>query len=146
MVDLGTTVFNSDRGFVKKIESVQNNFTRKLFFRLGGYKYCTIPSSSFRNRKLKLISLESRRNTTDLVMIHKIVTGQCGLNAIDFFTFNRSRTRGTKEKISFPIPKTSHRAQFFTIRAGSKYLKHSKNKTIPSSLAAAKKYFSEKHL
>ena len=67
-------------------------------------------------------------------MIHKIITRQCGLNAIDFFTFNRSRTRGTQEKISFPIPKTNHRAQFFTIRAGSKYLKHSKNKNIPSSL------------
>ena len=128
-------------GLLRNLNQFRTTSLESCFFRLGGYTYCKIPSSAFRNSKLNLVTLESRRNTKDLIMIHKIITGKCGLSATDFFTFKPSRTRGSTAKFSFPTPKTSQRAKFFTVRAGSKYLKLSKKSKIPMSLSAAKKHF-----
>ena len=139
IVESGCTVFNSDKGAVKALESVQNDFTRKLFMRKGGYTYCKVPSSEVRNRILGLTSLLSRRDRFDLVMVHKILTGQIGLKPSNFYTFSNSRTRGSNSKLSFPIPKTKLRQQFFSVRAGSKYLKLSKKKTLPFSVAGLKR-------
>ena len=87
LVESGCTVFNSERMYVRAIESVQNDFTRKLFMRQGGYSYCKIPSAEFRNRKLGLHSLEKRRKVFDLIMVHKIVNEQSGLTALNFYKF-----------------------------------------------------------
>ena len=142
IVESGCTVFNSDKGAVKALESVQNDFTRKLFMRKGGYTYCKVPSSEVRNRILGLKSLISRRDTFDLVMVHKILTGQIGLKPCNFYTFSNSRTRGANTKLSFPIPKTKLRQQFFSVRAGSKYLKLTKKKKLPFSVAGLKRIVS----
>ena len=143
IVESGCTVFNSERMCVKAIESVQNDFTRKLFMRLGGYTYCKIPSAEFRNKKLGLQSLEKRRNVFDLIMVHKIVHGNSGVETAKFYTFENSRTRGTRLKLRFTAPKFKTRAQFFTVRAGSKYLKITKNKSVPVSVKCMKKYLFE---
>ena len=62
IVESGCTVFNSDKGAVKALESVQNDFTRKLFMRKGGYTYCKVPSSEVRNRIIGLTSLLRSRD------------------------------------------------------------------------------------
>ena len=142
IVESGCTVFNSDRGSVKSLESVQNDFTRKLFMRKGGYTYCRVPSSEIRNRILGLKSLLCRRDNFDLLMVHKIVTGQIRLKSSDFYSFSQSKTRGTSSKLSFPIPKSKLRQQFFSVRAGSKYLKLSKKKSLPFSVASFKRFIS----
>ena len=76
-------------------------------------------------------------------MAHKIVNGNSGVETAKFYTFENSRTRGTRLKLRFTAPKFKTRAQFFTVRAGSKYLKITKNKSVPVSVKCMKKYLFE---
>lgn len=127
IVEFGTTIFNSNRSTLEKIlESVQNTFTRRLYARLGWANYARIPSAEYRNRRFCLPTLAKRRAVNDLTMVHRLVL-ENGSRFNKFFTFESSRTRGSKLKLKFPKPSTQMRAKFFTVRAASKYLRVTKN-------------------
>ena len=73
------------------VESVQRNFTWRLF------KRCGLTDVPYNDRLLylNLPSLELRRIYKDLVMCYKIVHGDVALNLPDFFMYsNNERTRG----------------------------------------------------
>ena len=66
------------------LERVQNSFTRKVLIRSMGLKYNSIPDSVTRNKMLNLDSLEARRGRNDLILAHKILSNQTGLDSKDF--------------------------------------------------------------
>lgn len=94
IVENGTTVFypykNKD---IKVIESVQNNFTRKLILRCTGLKYNLVPGWEERNNQLGLCSLKSRKDINDLMVLYKILTGRVSTDPTDTVSFSPSRTR-----------------------------------------------------
>lgn len=140
LVEYGTVVFNPHKKMTSdKIERIQSNFTRKAWIRVNGLRYDSIPSSHNRNVKLGLTSLSERRRRFDLIMVHKILFGRCGLNHNEFFTFRRSITRGGSVKLCIPQARHRSRYNFFSIRAGRSYIKLSKKLVVPASLGAFKK-------
>ena len=92
-----------------------------------GYPYNSIPPGFIRNKMVSLGSLQERRNRLDLSIVLNIFNRKLGLNPHDFFTFVMSSTRGSKNKICLPLPKTTVRISFFTHRAESEYVKFLKN-------------------
>ena len=98
--------------------------------------YEGIPSYKIRNFNLRLPILEVRRRKFDLILLHKILTGKSGIPPGDIFSVRPSCTRGAALKLVVPKAKFSFRAHFFVNRAGSNYLRFSKNKILPNSLAA----------
>lgn len=139
IVESGTTVFNPHK---KKdiilLERVQNNFTRKLLIRVGGFFYSRIPRASIRNKYFNVFSLSSRRDLFDVCMVHKIILGEVKLD-LRAFRIVPSITRGGQNKIAFDRAKTSLRANFLVNRAGSMYLKLTKNAPFPISLGCFKR-------
>lgn len=139
IVESGSIVFNP---YKKKdiivLEKVQNNFTRKLLIRVGGFHYSRIPRSTIRNKYLNIPSLSTRRDVFDLCMVHKIVTGRINLD-LAALRLVSSVTRGARNKIAFDRAKTSLRANFFVNRAGSMYLKLTKNNTFSANLGCFKR-------
>ncbi len=99
---------------IKLVESVQRNFTWRLFKRCGlGH-----PSYNKRCEYLKLDSLELRRFRNDLVMVYKIVYKKIDLNFSDFFDFCKGsmRTRGHSKKLFVTDCKSTARKNFFSRR------------------------------
>lgn len=95
-MEYGTTVFSPTlKKYINLLESVQNNFTRKLVMRCSGLEYRFIPSSVDRRVVLKLHSLHSRRIKNDLVMAFKILAGMTPLKPERFFKFFSSPTKIT---------------------------------------------------
>lgn len=128
ILEYGTTVFNPPtKRSQARLEAVQNNFTRKLWVRLYGYDYTSIPPSNVRNKIFNLSSLLLRRKRNDLLMIYKMITERVSLRPDKFYTTSSSNTRGCRTKIHFPKARSRLRASFFTQRAGSEFLKFSKN-------------------
>lgn len=140
VLEYGTTVFSPHlKSSIQRLEAVQNGFTRKLWIRLYGYDYTTIPSASNRNKIFKISSLETRRKRNDLLMIFKMITELVALKLDEFYTLQNSNTRGSQRKIHFSKAKSSIRASFFTQRAGSEFLIFSKKYALPNSLAQFKR-------
>ncbi|EYC17886.1 hypothetical protein Y032_0029g1937 [Ancylostoma ceylanicum] len=140
LVESGTVVFFPHRRRdIAKLERIQNNFTRKIFFRTAGPHYSRIPSAKNRDKRFKLSSLESRREIFDVCMVHKLLDGMSGANVSLFFTLVQSLTRAGETKISYSRPKTAVRANFFTVRAGSTYIRLKKTTTLTRSLASFKR-------
>jgi Reverse transcriptase (RNA-dependent DNA polymerase)/Endonuclease-reverse transcriptase len=80
---------------IDNIESVQRNFTWRVF------KRCGLPDASYNERlaRLQLPSLELRRIHKDLIFCYKIVYGNIALNVSNFFAFaNNAHTRGNSLK------------------------------------------------
>ena len=69
---------------IKKIERVQNNFTRKLMIRALGFVYDKIPSARQRSVNFHIPSLALRRRFFDLTTFHKIVHGRIGVTRDSF--------------------------------------------------------------
>ena len=87
IVESCTTVFSPyKKKDINLLESIQNNFTRKLLMRCSGLSYQHMPNDKRRRKQLDLPSLRSRRVRNDLVMAFKILTGRAGINSADFFT------------------------------------------------------------
>ena len=133
LVESGTTVFCPyKKKYIQAIEKVQNNFTRKLLLRIGGFLYSRIPKAVFRNRYLELSTLASRRKVFDVCMAHKLAYGPT-FAANRFFKILNSRTRGGPSKIFLTRPQSKIRAISFPFRAASSYLKVTRNmQSIPS--------------
>lgn len=122
LVEYGTTVYSPNtKRDSNLVERIQNNFTRKVLIRKGGYTYCKIPGHDLRNRKLNLDTLCYRRKVSDQLMMHKILVGNVMCKE-DFFKFSASRTRGMTNKISFNKPCSLLRKASFVPRAGSVFL------------------------
>ena len=133
ILEFGPTILNSDPTINKTLEAVQNSFSRKLYYRTKEINYNQIPSANERNRVLKLETLKHRRNIADIQMISKILAVNSKLNKNLFFSFSQSRTRGNSIKLSYPRAKTTLRANSFSVRVGSLYLKITKKHKIPKS-------------
>ena len=88
--------------------------------------YNKIPNANNRNKCLSLDSLEARRKVFDVLMVKKILSGKVSIKTTDFFMLAPSITRGGAYKITFSKPKTSIRANHFTIRAGMAFVNLSK--------------------
>lgn len=137
IVESSVTVFNpSKKKDIYCIERVQNNFTRKLLARSGAYSYDRIPNAVVRNKLLELPSLVSRRKLFDVCMVHKLLHHRLTRKGVDMkqlFVIADSRTRGGLLKITLSRPKTRLYANTFKYRAGSAYLKLTKN--MPDALS-----------
>ena len=123
IVEVGSVVYCPHKKADKALlEKVQNNFTRKLLIRNGGFLYSRIPSAKFRNSYYNLPSLESRRKVADVCMVFKMLCGMQRVELSKFYKVNSSITRGGAEKIFYVGPRTTTRLKSFTCRAGSSYL------------------------
>lgn len=132
LLEYGTAVFNPHkRKLVKKIESVQNSFTRKVMIRSLGFSYDQIPSSKDRNIILGLETLEYRRKKNDLILFHKILYGKCDLSLSPLGEERDSTTRGSSRKLVLPKTRTRFRYHFFAHRAGSDFVKMSRKACVP---------------
>ena len=138
IAEFGSTIINGYPDVAKLFESIQNDFTRKLFLRLGAPNYRSIPPPSGRNATLGLDSLQSRRDIADFKMMNKLLAPNSILDASQFFSFRPSITRGQSAKLSFPRARGRLRGNFFTCRMGSKYLRYSKRNHIPKTSLAIK--------
>lgn len=140
LVESSCSVFSpAKQKDVLMIEKIQNNFTRKILLRNGGFLYGRIPRASIRNAYLGIPSLKSRRYYFDIVMVYKLINHLIPVSCTKFYTLRPSVTRGGTDKLFFKSPKTSLRATFFTVRAGLRYLKWSKTRTVPTSLPSFKR-------
>ena len=70
IVECATTVFSPcKKKDINFLETVQNNFTRKLAMRCSGLSYRFVPSGIERNKCFGLQSLKARRKVNDLMMV-----------------------------------------------------------------------------
>jgi hypothetical protein len=87
ILESNTSVWSPfDKGNIKRIESIQQSYTRMAFRRCG----ISFTSYGDRLRKVNLKSLEERRLVFDLVLVYKIVYGLSDLNFTDYFISNNS--------------------------------------------------------
>lgn len=90
MLEYGTVVFSPrKKKLIKKVESVQNNFTGRVCVRYIVLLYDGIPFAADRNANLGLETPEFRRKKPDLAMLNKIFYGHCSL-ILDQFVVERS--------------------------------------------------------
>lgn len=117
VLESGTSVFNP---FKKKdialLESVQNNFTRKLFLRCFGTNYDNIPRGPDRAKQLKLPCLRSRRKMIDMTMMFKILTNRISIDPTLFFGAPLTTNRRGNLRLYLPVPKSQARSNFLTYR------------------------------
>ena len=82
---------------IDKIERVQRDYTKRIFFR------CGISFNSYEDRlnKLNIRSLRHRRVQFDLILLYKIIHGTSDLNFSDYFVFRQNpyNLRGNSHKI-----------------------------------------------
>ena len=111
-LEYSTTVWNPHYQKDKNLlERIQHRFTR-LFKDLR-----TIPYEE-RLVKLRLWSLEERRNRCDLIELFKMVKGYSDLPWSDFFQLSTlTSTRGHTWKIAKPCCSTDRRRHFFSLRS-----------------------------
>ena len=104
--------FNKDKVL---IERIQHRFTRMI----PGMKELTYEN---RLRKLKLWSLEERRNRTDLLEVYKMFHGLSELPIEKFFDVDRlGKTRGHSLKISKKFSNMDVRKYFFSERVVNRW-------------------------
>jgi len=94
---------------IKLIESVQRYVTK----RITGYSSL---SYADRLKKLKLPSLQSRREYTDLLHLFKIVHGKCTVRCSTGLSFLRSNTRGHALRLQKPKFRLNIREGAFFVR------------------------------
>ncbi|EYB86771.1 hypothetical protein Y032_0273g977 [Ancylostoma ceylanicum] len=147
MLESGTTVFSpSKKKDIYALGKVQNNFTRKLLARIGGFLYSKIPRATIRNAYFGLPSLESRRRLFDVCMVHKLLHSPASWQSSTFFKLIPSRTRGGCHKPSYMRARTKLRNNVFAIRAVAAYLKLTKDVVISPSFSRFKRIMSAKIL
>ena len=115
ILESGSVIWNPYLiGNTDKLESVQLQFTRRLFQR------CGLSSSNYDDRlqKLNLKSLEHRRLAIDLVMLYKILNNLVDIDSEQLFTFKESRydLRGNSLTLNKPKTATNTAFNFFTSR------------------------------
>lgn len=126
LVESSTTVFSPSRkNLINALEKVQNNFTRKVLIRTGGFLYSRVPKATIRNKYLGLHSLTSRRKIFDICMVYKLLH-QPRYRESRFFTMRVSHTKGEHEKIFLPCPRSRFKVGLFPHRAASAYLRAAK--------------------
>lgn len=117
IVESGTTVFNpTKKKDIDLLESVQNNFTRKLMMRCYSMNYSLIPRGPQRSVFFGLSSLRTRRKTADLLMMYKILANKLSINAQEFFEGTLTRSVRGKLKLRTSIARTRVRSDFLTYR------------------------------
>lgn len=99
---------------VNLIESVQRNFTKRVFYR------CHLPPLDYpaRCKLLEIETLERRRIILDLVVFYKIFYHQTILNPMDFVRLSDPRTRQNHSNavISILTPRNNVVQNYFFIR------------------------------
>lgn len=117
IVESGTTVFNpTKKKDADLLESVQNNFTRKLMMRCYSMDYNQIPHGPQRSLLFGLSSLRNRRRTADLLMMYKILANKLNINALEFVDGMLTRSVRGKLKLRISIARTRVRSNFLTYR------------------------------
>jgi len=101
--------FPSTIGQIKRVESVQKDFTKKL----PGMRYLSYVEQL---SVLNLESLEARRVKIDLVTCFKILKGLSRITPSEFFTLYCGPTRGHSLKLYCPDSRINIRAHFFMVR------------------------------
>ncbi|EYC30086.1 hypothetical protein Y032_0005g2442 [Ancylostoma ceylanicum] len=138
ILEYGTPVFSPFTcKSIKRLERVQNTFTRRLMIRTIGFHYDQIPSSDERNLNLGLSTLSFRRKINDLLLLHKILYGKCGLEPQDLFSLRASNTRGGTIKYRLRKARLNCRRYFFVNR--TVFDKIRKNHQIPLGYNTFKK-------
>ena len=118
---------------INKLESVQNSFTRKLMMRALGLAYDQIPCSWARNENLGLPILLQRRRWNDLLFLHKLIHGECGLKLSHFVSMRTSITRGGATKFHIPRAKLCCRRFSFIHRVIPQFEKLRIKRALPLS-------------
>jgi len=97
--------------YIKKLESVQRRFTKKL----NGLRHMSYPE---RLEHLNGTRLDARRLYNDLVMVYKIINGHVALDINDFFQIApaASVTRGHHYKLMYTHTRVNARHDFFASR------------------------------
>lgn len=122
---------------IDELERVQNYFTRRVYWRCAIDKTAITPSALSRNAGMDLMTLKTRRDANDLLVLYKFISGEIKLSNSKNHHFN-TRLIGSKFRFVYSTPKTNYRANSFFIRASRLYNKEFKNKPLPSSLDAMK--------
>jgi hypothetical protein len=93
---------------IKKIEKLQQIFTRTVFYRCfpNECEDHVVPSYKERLSRLKLLPLETRRVIADLILAFKIIKGLTTLSFSSFFKFRRSFGRRSRILYNFTQSKT----------------------------------------
>jgi len=89
-LEYATEVWNpTKKGSINEIEKVKKHFTRRLFKIIG------LTPTKYKERLLylNLKELQQRRNVSDLVMAHKIITNQTHLKPERYFSFAKMAKR-----------------------------------------------------
>ena len=97
---------------IDRLESVQRNFTRRLFWRLGKQP----PNYLDRLQLLNLQPLELRRIHSDLALVYKILHRDVCLNFAEFFQLSNNTTRGHDYKLFWPRHNKDCRKHFYSVR------------------------------
>ncbi|EYC41212.1 hypothetical protein Y032_0577g230 [Ancylostoma ceylanicum] len=71
-------------------------------------------------------------------MYHKIMHGESGFSLEDFCKFRYFMTRGGSSKIVVPGARSNCRAQFFTVRAASAYIRLCKSRSTSANVRSFK--------
>lgn len=140
-LEYSTTMFGpKHKQEIAKLEFVQNSFTRKLWLRVHGCDYTTIPLAAGWNKMFNLQSLACRRRRYDLITVYQLLNGVLGRRLRDFYSLSPSSTRGCQGNIQIPKARTNLaiRSTFFTRKAGSEFLKFPKKIVMPNSLRQCK--------
>ena len=129
IIDFASPVFNPcKKKLIIKLEQVQKSATKIIFLRCPSLHSQANLSYPERLKILNLPSIEERLRILDLNTFHSIFNKT--INAELSYTTLPSNTRGSKFNINIPIANLKPRSSFFTIRAGSQYVKILKEKGI----------------
>ncbi|EYC39726.1 hypothetical protein Y032_0643g1064 [Ancylostoma ceylanicum] len=115
ILEYGTPVNNPyKKKSIDKIEKVRNNFKRKGNWQLGHWVLIMIRylKGSERNANYRLKKFSVRRKVNDLLLLHKVLYGQCGLSTEELVTMRPSTTKGRANK---PHMKTAKRRSGYDI-------------------------------
>ena len=109
-LEYGSCVWNLGYlGDTKYLERVQRRWTREVEG-LSDLPYAE------RLKQLDLFSFQGRLKRADMILVWKILNGQCALKPENFFVLDVSRTRGHSRKLYYPRPRLEVRKRFFSLR------------------------------
>jgi hypothetical protein len=116
VMEYASSSWNSSRpGLVRELEAIQRRFTKRLRG-LGSHTY------EARLQHLSLQSLEARRLQADLLMVHKVLTGQIDVTPASVgLTVSKNSTRGAGINLVISRAANSTTAQAFSLRVPSVY-------------------------
>jgi hypothetical protein len=116
VMEYASSSWNTSRpGLVRELEAIQRRFTKRLRG-LGSHTY------EARLQHLSLQSLEARRLQADLLMVHKVLTGQIDVTPASVgITVSTNSTRGAGINLVVSRAANSTTAQTFSLRVPSMY-------------------------